>query len=265
METNDVSEHTAPVALVTGAKQGIGRAIAMSLGKRGFRVVINDLEVDESFTETLDALRSSGMEAHGAPGDVADPEGCEGLLDTAFGCFGRLDCLVNNAGVSVLKRGDLLDVSMDSFDRCVAVNLRGTFFLTQSFARRLVQSRATQIGVRPSIINITSANAEMVSITRAEYCISKAGESMLTRLFATRLADMEVGVYEVCPGLIKTEMTAASGHRYQHLVDTGGVPSRRWGSPEDVGEVAATLACEGLPYTVGQPIYVDGGLRLPRF
>ena len=224
-----------PVALVTGARAGIGRAIAVGLAQAGFDLALVDLQADAALQETAELASR-----HGA-----------------------LSCLVNNAGVSVLSRGDLLDVTPQSYDRCQQINTRGTFFLTQAFARRLVQREAGQ--ALRSVITITSSNAQAVSVLRGEYGISKAALSMASRLFAVRLAENGIGVYEVQPGLIATEMTAPSKARYDAEIERGLTAIKRWGQPEDVARVVVSMATGALPYTVGHAVPVDGGLLLPKF
>jgi NAD(P)-dependent dehydrogenase (short-subunit alcohol dehydrogenase family) len=177
--------------------------------------------------------------------------------------LGAIDCLVNNAGVSVRSRGDLLEVTPESYDQCQNINTRGTFFLTQAFARRLLARPAGE-GHR-SIITITSSNAQAASIQRGEYCISKAALSMASTLFAVRLGEHGIGVYEVVPGLIETEMSAPSKARYDQEIERGWLVMRRWGRPEEVGRVVATLAQGALPYTVGQAIRVDGGMLTHKY
>ncbi len=253
-----------PAALVTGAGRGIGRATAVALVRRGFDVVANERSPAEDTAATVAAVEAAGGRAAVALGDVARLDAHGPLLDAAWGAFGRLDCLVNNAGVSVLSRGDLLDATPESFDRCLAVNARGAFFLTQAFAKRLLAGRASPAGHHRSIVFVTSCNAEVVSTNRGEYCVSKAGASMAARLFAVRLAPEGVGVYEVRPGVIMTEMTEPSRERYDRFFAEGGAPLPRWGEPEEVGRCVAALASGDLPYTVGQAVLVDGGLALPR-
>jgi NAD(P)-dependent dehydrogenase (short-subunit alcohol dehydrogenase family) len=165
----------------------------------------------------------------------------------------------------VLSRGDLLDVTVESWDRCLATNLRGTFFLTQAVARRMLQVPPAAGSLQRSIVTITSVNAEIASISRGEYCVSKAGASMLTRLFALRLAAHGIHVYEIRPGVIRTAMTAPVAERYQREIDQGLSPIARWGEPADIGQAVATLASGGLPFSVGQVVYVDGGLNLRAF
>jgi 3-oxoacyl-[acyl-carrier protein] reductase len=253
------------VALVTGGRRGNGRGCALALAAAGFDLVLVDLERDQDAEQTLAGIAERG--GHGAflVSDIADLDGHARLVDAAFDAFGRLDCLVNNAGVGVQSRGDLLEVSSESYDRCLAVNLRGSFFLTQEVARRMLTVRPGDDAPHRSIITITSVNAEIASTDRGEYCISKAGASMLTRLFALRLAAEGIGVYEVRPGVIRTPMTAPVAERYQQRIENGLSPIARWGEPEDVGRAVATLACGGLPFSVGQVVYVDGGLNLRTF
>jgi NAD(P)-dependent dehydrogenase (short-subunit alcohol dehydrogenase family) len=252
-----------PVALVTGAGRGIGRGIAVALAGAGFAVVINERSAADDTAQTVAAIEAAGGDARVVHGDVADLGGHAALLGAARAAFGRLDCLVNNAGVSVLSRGDLLDVAPESFDHCIAVNTRGAFFLAQAFARHLLASAALPDAHR-SIVFVTSCNAVVVSLSRGEYCVSKAGAGMTARLFANRLAPHGIGVYEVQPGIIRTEMTLRSKDRYDALIEGGAVPSGRWGMVEDVGRVVATMARGDLPYTVGQAVLIDGGLATPR-
>ena len=254
-----------PVTLVTGGRRGIGRGIGLALAEAGFDLVINDLKRDADAEATLSGIAEHGARANFVAADVADLDAQAGLVDAAFAAFGRLDCLVNNAGVSVLSRGDLLDVSVESYDRCLSVNLRAPFFLTQGVARRMLEA-APRAGAPPrSIVTITSVNAEIPSPSRGEYCISKAGASMLTRLFALRLAPLGIGVFEIRPGIIRTPMTAPAAERYQREIERGITPIARWGEPADVGRAVATAATGRLPFSVGQVIYVDGGLSLPSY
>lgn len=246
-------------ALVTGAGRGIGRGVACALAADGFSVVVNDLHDGDELAGTLALIREKGGRAVAAPGDVADVEGRAALVETAWSAFGGLECLVNNAGVSVARRGDLLDVTPESFDRLVAINLRGPFFLTQEVARRMIAAPAQ--GPR-SIITVSSANAAMASIDRGEYCLSKAGLSMMTKLFALRLAANGVNVYEIRPGVIETAMTAVAKARYDARFEAGFMPINRWGQPDDVGRAAAVLASGALGYSTGEVIHVDGGLHV---
>jgi 3-oxoacyl-[acyl-carrier protein] reductase len=254
-----------PVALITGGRRGIGQGVAFALAEAGFDLVLNDLERDADFEATLAGIGEREGRVDFIAADVADLAAHPGLVDAAFAAFGRLDCLVNNAGVSVLSRGDLLEVAPESFDRCLSVNLRGPFFLTQRIARRMLEQAPPAGGPPRSVVSITSVNAAMPSINRGEYCISKAGASMLTRLFALRLAPHGIGVFEVRPGIIRTPMTAPVAALYEREIAAGITPIARWGEAADVGRAVATIATGGLPFSVGQVIYVDGGLSVPRF
>ena len=254
-----------PVALITGGRRGIGQGVAFALAEAGFDLVLNDLERDADAEATLAGIDQRGGRADFIAADVADLAAHPGLVDAAFAAFGRLDCLVNNAGVSVQSRGDLLEVAPESYDRCLSVNLRGPFFLTQRIARRMLEQAPRAGGPPRSVVSITSVNAEIPSVNRGEYCISKAGASMLTRLFALRLAPHGIGVFEVRPGIIRTPMTAPVAERYEREIAAGITPIARWGEPADVGRAVATIATGQLPFSVGQVLYVDGGLSLPTF
>ena len=251
-----------PVALVTGAGRGIGQGCAAALARRGFDVVVHERGFDDPTQATVSAVLAEGGRAAVVHGDIADLDRHAALIDQAIGAFGQLDVLVNNAGVSVASRGDLLDITPQSFDHCLAVNLRGSFFLTQAFARHLL-ARAPGPRHR-AIVFITSCNAELASVDRGEYCASKAGLSMAARLFAIRLAPAGIGVYEVRPGIIQTDMTAPSRAKYDRFFAEGKAPMPRWGEAVEVGRSVAALAAGDLPYSVGQIVYVDGGLALPR-
>jgi 3-oxoacyl-[acyl-carrier protein] reductase len=256
-----------PVALVTGAARGIGKACALALAEGGFDLVLCDLGHAESRAQ-LDAAFRAVTEAGGSAAvvtaDVGDLAQHAAMVAAPFEHFGRLDCLVNNAGVGVMQRGDLLDVSPESFDRCLRVNTRAMFFLCQAVARRMLEQGEVEDAHR-SIINITSSNAVAVSIKRGEYCVSKAAASMTTQLFALRLADTGIGVYEVRPGVIETDMTRPAKAEYEERIAAGLVPAKRWGYPADVAASVLALAQGKLPYTVGQALTVDGGLIMPRF
>lgn len=249
------------MALVTGAKRGIGRAIALALAEAGHDVIVNDLHCDDVVKDTLAALEACGAQARFAAADIGRIADHAALVDEAFSAFGRLDVLVNNAGISVRQRGDMLDVAPEDFDELMAVNLRGPFFLTQRVARRWLGEAAR--GPR-TIINISSANARLVAIDRAEYCLSKTGVAMMTKLFAVRLADAGIGVFEIRPGIIRTDMTAVVKARYDTLIAGGITPVRRWGEPRDVGEVAVALASGQFHFSTGEAIHVDGGLHIAR-
>ena len=250
-------------ALVTGARRGIGKAIAMTLAAEGFDVAVNDVTDSDELRATAGEIAAMGRKSAAVVGDISDCADHARLLDAAEAAIGPLTTLVNNAGVSVMNRGDLLDVTAESYDRCLAINTRGTFFLTQAFARRLL-ARPAPTGHR-SIVTISSANAVAVSIARGEYCISKAAVSMMSKLFAARLANDGIGVYEIQPGFIETDMTAPSKARYDKLIDDGLTVIKRFGRSEEIGRIATTLAKGLLPYTAGQIIQADAGLLTVRY
>ena len=248
------------VAFVTGGRRGLGRAIALELASRGFNVAVNDLVNDKALNSTTSEIRALGRASIEVVGDIAQLESHQELVDEVESTLGRIDCLVNNAGVMVSQRVDLLDMVADSFDHVIAVNLRGPLLLTRLVAHRMLQ-QSPSCGFR-SIINITSANATMASVEKSEYCISKAAMSMATQLFAARLAPHGISVFEVRPGLIKTEMTREVWDKYDARIEAGVVPSKRWGEAEEVGKTVATLASGELPFCTGSIINVDGGLQI---
>ena len=246
---------------VTGARRGIGRAIAYAFAGSGYAIVVNDIIDDEATRETLEGIAARGARAAFVRGDIGDIDGQEALLERAFAAFAGIDVLVNNAGISVGRRGDMLETVPESFDRLIGVNLRGPFFLTQSIARRWIAEKTAS---GRTLINIGSANADMASIDRAEYCLSKAGIAMMTKLYAARLAEAGIGVFEIRPGVIRTEMTAVAGERYDRLIAGGLTPIRRWGEPEDVGRAALALASGAFGFSTGEVVHVDGGLHIAR-
>ena len=249
-------------ALVTGGRRGIGRAIALALAEAGFDEAVADVVASDELAAVAGEIARRGRKSAAITADIGDIAAHERLLDTAQAALGPLTTLVNNAGVSVLSRGDLLDVTAESYDRCLAINTRATFFLTQAFARRLLGNPAT---AHRSIVTISSANAVAPSIARGEYCISKAGAAMITKLFAARLSNEGIGVYEIQPGFIETDMTAPSKAKYDALIEGGLTVIKRFGTPEEVARIALTLASGLLPYTSGQVITADGGLLSVRY
>ena len=247
------------VALITGARRGIGRGIAYAMAEAGFDLVVNDIEHDDAMNETLHGIERRGRSARPVIADIAALDGLPSLCDAAWAAFGRIDHLVNNAGVSVRVRGDLLDVSVESYDRNLDINLRGPFFLTQHVARRML---ATESAGYRSIVFISSISAETASITRGEYCLSKTGVAMAAKLYALRLADAGIGVHEVRPGIIRTDMTAVSAAAFDEKIANGISPIRRWGTPEDIGLAVATLCSGAFPFTTGAAFEVGGGIHL---
>jgi NAD(P)-dependent dehydrogenase (short-subunit alcohol dehydrogenase family) len=252
-----------PTALVTGGRRGIGRGIALALAQRGFNVAINDVALDADAEETLAALRATGVRAEFLEADIADVSGHAALVSQAWDVFGAVECLVNNAGVQVARRRDILDDTPEDFDRVMGVNIRAGYFLTIAMASRMIAAPATD---KPrAIVNVASVNSAMVSPNRGSYCVSKAAVSMMTQLFALRLAPHGIMVNEVRPGIIQTPMTAGVADSYGRLIADGIAPVRRWGMPADIGAAVALLASGELPFVTGEAIHVDGGLHIQDF
>jgi 3-oxoacyl-[acyl-carrier protein] reductase len=253
------------VALVTGGSRGIGRGIALALATGGFDLVVNYAGNRQAAEECLAlcAQARPGGRYQACQGDIGAAADRTRLLDFTRETFGRLDCLVNNAGVAPAARADILEAGEESFDRLIAINLKGPYFLTQRAARWMIEQRARLgSGYAPTIITISSISVYTASINRGDYCLSKAGLGMLTKLFAIRLAEHGIGVYEVRPGVIKTDMTAPVGDKYDKLIAEGLTPIRRWGFPEDVGRAVEAIARGALPFSTGEVINVDGGFHL---
>ncbi len=252
-------------ALVTGGSRGIGFGIATALAKEGWNLIINGVRPEESVTGPLDELRAHGVTVGYARGDIGSPEGRQAILDAtrtlAGGC---INLLVNNAGVAPKVRADLLEMGEESYDWVLDTNLKGPFFLTQAFANEMVAAKQANPSFTAGIINITSISATVISINRGEYCIAKAGLGMMSQLFATRLGPEGIPVYEVRPGVIKTDMTSGVTGKYDKLIEEGLCVQPRWGFPEDIGKAVAALARGDLPYSTGQVIMVDGGLTMTR-
>lgn len=254
-----------PVSLVTGAGRGIGRGIAIELAKLGHAVVINYAGNAAAADECLQAVRDAGGEGITVRADVAVAEDRARLLDETLAAYGRIDLLVNNAGVAPSVRADLLEAGEESFDRLIAINLKGPYFLTQAVARQMIEQVrggvVSEFGL-PRIVSITSVSAYTASVNRGDYCVAKAGLAMMTKLFAARLAEHGINVYEVRPGVIATDMTAGVREKYDAMIRQGAWPIRRWGEPDDVGRAVAAIARGDLPYSTGEVINVDGGFHL---
>ena len=248
-----------PVALVTGARRGLGRGIAYHLAKAGHDLVLNDLVEDAEAQETVSEAERLGARVVFLQHDISDVQGHGQFVSQAAAAFGRLDCLVNNAGMQVPRRVGLLEVPPDEFDTVIAVNLRGTFFLTQEVARVMAASKSD--GIYRSIITITSSNAGFASTDKGAYCLSKSALSMMTALFALELGPHDVQVFEIRPGLMATDMTAKVREKYADFVENHTL-FKRWGTPEDIGRVVASLAGGHIPYTSGEIINVDGGMHI---
>jgi len=248
-----------PVALVTGAARGIGAAIAVELARSGYDVAVFDvLEAKE----TVAAVAAAGRKGLAVAGDVTKSDDRAAALSAIEKTFGRLDLLVNNAGVAPKVRADLLEASEDSYDRVMTINLKGPYFLTQAVANWMIRQGKDRPDAWRCIVNISSMSAYTASPSRGEYCLSKAGVSMATKLFAARLAEFGIGVYEIRPGIIATDMTAGVKEKYDKLIAGGLTPIQRWGRPEDIAAAVAACARGELKFSTGEVLNVDGGYHL---
>lgn len=252
-----------PAALVTGARRGIGRASCVALAQKGFDLVGADISA-EGAEETRAAVEAAGGRFTFILADVGDVAAHGALLDAAWGAYGGLECLANIAGVQVQTRQDMLETTPESWDRLLDINTRGVFFLSQAMARRMLAEGAPVRGHR-SLVFISSVNAVMASLNRAEYCVSKAGVSMVAKLFAMRLAEHGINTYDIQPGVIRTDMTRGVWDKYGAQIEAGLAPIRRWGEAEDIGGAVATLAAGAMPYSTGHSFPIDGGMLMPRF
>jgi NAD(P)-dependent dehydrogenase (short-subunit alcohol dehydrogenase family) len=250
-------------ALVTGGSRGIGLAIATQLGLDGFNIAVIGQSHRDERDEQFAGFAEHAIDFQYIQGDIGDLNCHERIVSDTIARFGRIDVLVNNAGVAPNVRNDLLEMSEESYDRVLGVNLKGTMFLTQRVARQMI-SQACLDEIRGVIVNVTSCSAAVSSTNRGEYCISKAGMSMLTLLYADRLARESILVHEVRPGVIATDMTERVQDKYDHMIQEGVFPIARWGQPEDVAGVVSALCSDKFRYTTGNYIDVDGGFHIRR-
>jgi len=253
------------VALITGGSRGIGRGIALALANVGYDIVISHFDPDDVAAEqTKNEVNALGRKLRAIRGDVSRARDRLVLLDIIRAEFHRLDLLVNNAGVAPLKRADILEATEESFDRVVGINLKGPYFLTQAVAKWMIEQRRADRDRLLAMVNISSVSAYASSPARGEYCVSKAGVSMMTKLYADRLAEFDINVYEIQPGIIATEMTAPVKDKYDKLIAEGLTPIKRWGTPADVGKAVAAIAQGAFPFSTGQVFAVDGGFHIRR-
>lgn len=252
------------VALVTGGSRGIGHGVACALASAGFDLVVNGRRPAEEVSQALTEIESHGASTLYCQADVSELADHTTMLSAIRERFGRLDVLVNNAGVAPEVRADLLDATPESFDRLMRINLRGPYFLTQTVAKWMVEQRNADPQFRAAIINVSSISATVASVNRGDYCISKAGVAMATQLWAARLGEFGIPVYEVRPGVIRTDMTAGVTDKYDKLIAEGLTVEPRWGTPDDIGRAVAVLASGGLSYATGAVLPIDGGLTLQR-
>jgi NAD(P)-dependent dehydrogenase (short-subunit alcohol dehydrogenase family) len=252
------------VALVTGGTRGIGLGIARALAREEFDLALCGRRKDSAVADSLKELREIGAEVHYFSADIGDRKARLTLVRRVQEHFARLHVLVNNAGVAPEERKDLLESSEESFERVLRINLQGAYFLSQAVAKWMIEQKRTDAKFAACIINISSISATTASVNRGEYCVSKAGLAMATSLWASRLAEYGIAVYEVRPGIIQTDMTAGVEKKYDQLITEGVLLQPRWGTPDDVGRAVAMLARGDLPYSTGQVVMVDGGFSVDR-
>jgi 3-oxoacyl-[acyl-carrier protein] reductase len=253
-----------PVALVTGGARGIGLGVSQCLAAQNFDLAVCGLRPESAAADALAGLRERGAEVLYAVADISDATARGRLVEAVRARYGRLNLLVNNAGIAPAVRADLLEATEESFERVLKVNLHAPYFLTQTVARWMIEQKKTDAAFRGAIVNVTSISATVASVNRGEYCVSKAGLAMASQLWAARLGEFDIPVYEIRPGVIKTDMTAAVAGKYDKLLGDGLAPQRRWGAPEDVGRAVAALARGDFAYSTGAVIMVDGGLTIQR-
>lgn len=253
-----------PVALITGGSRGIGLGIAQHLAGQGYNLAINGIRDESAVADVLTELRERGAEVLYCRGSIADTDARAAMLAQINEHFGQLNLLVNNAGVAPSVRADVLEATEESFDQVLNTNLKGTYFLTQAVANWMIRQKKEQPACQGMIVNVSSVSATVASTNRGDYCLSKAGLSMATQLFAVRLGEFGIPVYEVRPGIIKTDMTAGVTAKYDKLIADGLTVQPRWGLPDDVGRAVAAMAAGGFLYSTGQVFMIDGGLTLAR-
>lgn len=256
---------TEKIALVTGGARGIGFGISAALADEGWSLMLSGRRSVGDVMNALDSLRDKGVVVEYFQGNIADSDSRAGMIDAVIERFGRLNALVNNAGVAPKERVDLLDATEESFDWVMGINLRGPYFLTQLAARRMVELKKSEPEIFCAIVNVSSISATVASVNRGEYCVSKAGIAMTTKLWAARLGEFDIPVYEVRPGVTKTDMTSGVSEKYDRMINEEGLClQRRWGYPEDVGKAVSSLLRGDFPYSTGQVVMVDGGLTVDR-
>jgi 3-oxoacyl-[acyl-carrier protein] reductase len=252
------------VALVTGGTRGIGLGIAQALARTGYDLVLCGIRAAEAVAEVISQVESRGAEVLYVRANVADRGARHDLVEAVKARFGRLNLLANNAGIAPKTRADILEATEESFDEVLGTNLRGPYFLTQTVARWMIEQREADSAFWGCVVNVSSISADVASMNRGEYCISKAGVAMATKLWAARLGEFDIPVYEVRPGIIRTDLTSGVASKYDRLLSEGLTIQPRWGTPEDVGQAVAALARGDFPYSSGSIFMVDGGLAVQR-
>jgi 3-oxoacyl-[acyl-carrier protein] reductase len=252
------------VALVTGGSRGIGLGIVKALAAQGYDLAINGVRPEAAVVDTLAKIRAMGVEVIYCQGNVALSQDRAAILAQVKSHFGQLNVLVNNAGIAPRERRDVLETTEQSFDEVLDTNLKSCYFLNQAAANWMIAQKTAQSDFFACIINVSSISATVASVNRGEYCVSKAGIGMVTQLFAARLGEYDIPVFEIRPGVISTDMTSGVVEKYDKLIAQGLCVQARWGTPEDVGKVAVALVAGHFPYSTGQVFMVDGGLTMPR-
>lgn len=253
-----------PVALITGGTRGIGLGIAKKLASEGYDLAVNGVRDEAAVSAVLEELRTSGQQVVYCQGDISDLASHVSIMERAIGELGQINVLVNNAGVAPNVRADVLEMSEESWDRVLGINLKGNVFLAQSLANYFLTQRKEKPEFTACIVNINSVSATMVSVNRGDYCVSKAGLAMATQLFAVRLGPEGIPVYEVRPGVTRSDMTAGVQAKYDQLIADGLCPQPRWGEPEDVAKAVAALVRGDFAYSSGHVFHVDGGMTISR-
>ncbi len=262
--TRNINMPNQPTAIVTGASRGIGRGIALGLAQAGFNVVINYAANVDAARDVQSQIEQTGVKALIVQADISQADDRQKIVDETLNTFGRIDLLVNNAGVAPNVRADLLEAGEESFDRLININLKGPYFLTQIIAKQMIEQAAGD-GAKtpPKIVTISSISAYTASVNRGDYCIAKAGLSMMTQLFAARLAEHGIGVYEIRPGIIETDMTGPVKAKYDKMIfEDGLTPIRRWGHPADIAAAVVAIAKGCFPFSTGEVFNIDGGFHM---
>lgn len=251
-------------ALITGGSRGIGYGIAVALAQQGYNLAINGIRSEDQVQGQLNILKNHNVDVIYCQGNIGDRDDRHTIITKTIDHYRTIDVLVNNAGIAPVVRQDILELDEGNYDRLLDINLKGTFFFTQQVANQMLNDKKSNPAYNPCIIFITSVSAEVASVNRAEYCMSKAALSMMTKLFASRLGEATIPVYEVRPGIIRTDMTSGVKEKYDKLISEGLTLEKRWGTPEDIGKIVAALAKGEIPYATGQVITADGGMGVRR-
>jgi NAD(P)-dependent dehydrogenase (short-subunit alcohol dehydrogenase family) len=258
------TEKMSKIAFVTGGTRGIGLGIATELAKAGFDLAVNGVRNESAVKPVLEELKKLGVQVIYVRGDISKKEDRQRMVGDILDRFGKINVLVNNAGIAPPERKDILEATEESFEYVLNVNLQGPYFLTQLAAKQMIELKKQNPDEFFCIINVSSVSATVASVNRGEYCISKAGIAMATKLWAARLGEFDIPVYEIQPGVIKTDMTSGVQEKYDRLFQQGLAIQQRWGTPEDIGKVAAAMASGNMPYSTGQVVMVDGGMTVHR-